>query len=382
MGLFPEINRAWVSIDNRLYLWNYEEVSEALSINTFDDQEQIIVSVGLTKPVPGVFLAEIEYVIVVTTPIDIILLGVAFEKPLKTPGEPRGKLTLYRTDLSIASDQVNMISVAGTDQGRVFMVGNDGNLHELQYQPEEGWFTRKIRKLNHSSSSLARLIVPPFLKWVTEGGISLQNLATCISNSNSTIPLENLKSLVVDNTRSCLYTLSKENHISLIYLGQDGRDYVKIAKQTGIYQKASRFTDQYSQFVPDERNFEIVSLHPVSPSESQVVQLMAVTSTGHRLYFSHFSDLNRLPLNGKLVAPAGLVLAFVRPPLGPVTSFGYGASLDGPRGAQIHQAFYSSGLFLAANSFTEEMDRLLGITLDSGAVSQVRKAFCNFLTGL
>ena len=197
------------------------------------------------------------------------------------------------------------------------------------------------------------------------------------------LQLENLKSLVVDNTRSCLYTLSKENHISLIYLGQDGKDYVKIAKQTGIYQKASRFTDQYSQFVPDERNFEIVSLHPVSPSESQVVQLMAVTSTGHRLYFSHFSDLNRVPLkNGKLVAPAGLVLAFVRPPLGPVTSFGYGASLDGPRGAQIHQAFYSTGLFLAANSFTEEMDRLLGITLDSGAMSQVRQPFLLFFKGL
>jgi len=25
MGLLPEINRAWITIDNRLFLWNYED---------------------------------------------------------------------------------------------------------------------------------------------------------------------------------------------------------------------------------------------------------------------------------------------------------------------------------------------------------------------
>jgi len=25
MGLFPEIGRAWLTIDNRLFLWNYED---------------------------------------------------------------------------------------------------------------------------------------------------------------------------------------------------------------------------------------------------------------------------------------------------------------------------------------------------------------------
>jgi hypothetical protein len=25
MGLFPEIQRAWLTIDNRLFLWNYED---------------------------------------------------------------------------------------------------------------------------------------------------------------------------------------------------------------------------------------------------------------------------------------------------------------------------------------------------------------------
>lgn len=28
MGIFPEINRVWISIDNRLYLWNYDSNEE------------------------------------------------------------------------------------------------------------------------------------------------------------------------------------------------------------------------------------------------------------------------------------------------------------------------------------------------------------------
>lgn len=25
MGIFPEIERAWMTVDNRLYLWNFKE---------------------------------------------------------------------------------------------------------------------------------------------------------------------------------------------------------------------------------------------------------------------------------------------------------------------------------------------------------------------
>jgi nuclear pore complex protein Nup155 len=174
MGIFPEINRVWVTIDNRLYLWNYEAPNGENALNTFDDQEQIIVTVGLVKPLPGVFLDEIEYILVVTTPLEIILLGMAFTggkaKDTKS-SQPRGPLTLYRTDLTLASDGVNFVQVVGTDEGRVFMLGSDNNVHELAYQAEEGWFSRKIRKLNHSASALTQVIVPPFLKWFTEGGL-------------------------------------------------------------------------------------------------------------------------------------------------------------------------------------------------------------------
>lgn len=62
MGIFPEINRVWMTIDNRLYLWNYEMEGGDL-INTFEDPDQIIVNVSLVKPIPGVFLEQIEVII-------------------------------------------------------------------------------------------------------------------------------------------------------------------------------------------------------------------------------------------------------------------------------------------------------------------------------
>lgn len=172
MGIFPEINRVWLTIDSRLYLWDYEGTGE-LALNTFDDQEQIIVSVGLVKPKPKVFLEQIEYLLVVTTPLEVILLGVAFRDAFKSD-LPRGPLTLYRTEFSLSVDSVNMISVHGTNDGRIFMVGNDGNLYNLDYQSDEGWFTRKIRKTNLSAGPVTRFIVPPFLKWIVTGKIYLK----------------------------------------------------------------------------------------------------------------------------------------------------------------------------------------------------------------
>jgi nuclear pore complex protein Nup155 len=51
---------------------------------------------------------------------------------------------------ALPSDNVNMLKIVGTSTGRIFLGGNDGSLNEVQYQAEDGWFTRKCRKLNYS----------------------------------------------------------------------------------------------------------------------------------------------------------------------------------------------------------------------------------------
>ncbi|KAJ3105701.1 hypothetical protein HDU97_007678 [Phlyctochytrium planicorne] len=126
LGLFPEIQRAWITIDHRLFLWNYDARDD---FQVFDDQDQVIVSVGLVKPKQGVFLDQINYLLVIATPVEIILVAIA-----ATTTNGTTSLKLYRTDMSISSDNVSMFSIIGSKDGRIFMCGSNGRLYELQYQ--------------------------------------------------------------------------------------------------------------------------------------------------------------------------------------------------------------------------------------------------------
>jgi nuclear pore complex protein Nup155 len=77
----------------------------------------------------GVFLEQINYLLVVATPVEIMLVAVAYSKENGVQS-----LNLYRTDIIISSDNVSMTSIVGTENGRIFMCGNNGKLYELQYQ--------------------------------------------------------------------------------------------------------------------------------------------------------------------------------------------------------------------------------------------------------
>ncbi|KAH6585687.1 hypothetical protein BASA50_001021 [Batrachochytrium salamandrivorans] len=345
MGIFPEINRVWISIDNRLYLWNYEDNGDN-AINTFDDQEQIIISAALVKPIPGVFLDRIEYVLVVATPLEIILLGIAFSKKGQD-GSPRGAMTIYRTDMSIASDGVNMTSIVGTDTGRIFMRGNNGQLYELEYESQDGWLVRKIRKINRTSSGIISFI-PTFLLLRSENAV---------------------KFVTVDNSLGALYIISPKNDISIYSLGSDGKGMTRVATISDLFLQTVRFSNFIPQSALDERTFDIVSMHPISSSESLQIHLVAVTSTGIRLYFSS-AQYNRMSFSTNMSAnnlPTCLRLVFARGP--PVVSQGlshYNAIGSG----KIHEAFYTNGLLIAAQSFTDELDRIIGVSLNSGMVTQ------------
>ena len=52
MGILPEINRAWISVDNRLYLWDY---TSPCSYTLYNGLSDVIVSVALATPKPDIF---------------------------------------------------------------------------------------------------------------------------------------------------------------------------------------------------------------------------------------------------------------------------------------------------------------------------------------
>lgn len=72
MGVFPEISRVWLAIDSNIYVWAFEHGSD---VAYFDGLGETIVSVGLVKPKPGVFQNFVKYLLVLTTTVEIVVLG-------------------------------------------------------------------------------------------------------------------------------------------------------------------------------------------------------------------------------------------------------------------------------------------------------------------
>lgn len=75
MGLFSEIQRAWVSMDNRLYLWNFMDGSDFYE---YDELDQVILTVGLVPPKPGIFKEDVKFLLIVATTIEIVFIAVTF----------------------------------------------------------------------------------------------------------------------------------------------------------------------------------------------------------------------------------------------------------------------------------------------------------------
>ncbi|KAJ3356583.1 hypothetical protein HDU91_005527, partial [Kappamyces sp. JEL0680] len=337
MGIFPEINRVWMTIDNQLYLWNYESQEYAGTadpsdvINTHQDPDQIIVNVALVKPIPGVFLEQIEYLLVVSTPLEITLLGLAFSSKKKGDA-PRGALSIYPTDMTCHADNVNMSSIVGTRHGRIFMRGNDGHLFELLYQAQDGWFTRKVRKVDKSRSSVS-VFMPSVFHYIMGG--------------------DPIKMIQLDDERNILYTVTKRNHVELFSLGQDGTEFTSVAKFTNIADYLTRFN------MFDE---PIVSIHPISVSESNYLHCVAINASGFRLFFTTGSHPTQYGNSDsyRYTAPTTLSLQYVLAPAG--------LSVVN-QAAKVHESFYSNGITVASQAL-EEVDRVMVFAPHAGTISQ------------
>ncbi|CAK9002340.1 Nuclear pore complex protein Nup155 (155 kDa nucleoporin) (Nucleoporin Nup155) [Durusdinium trenchii] len=280
MGIFPEINRAWITIDNRLFLWNYYKDED---FYMYDGLDQLIVSVGLARPRPGVFDSGIEYVLVISTPVEIVLLK------LRIIGDPvYGDISLEPTEFNLASDNVPMRSIAGTADGRIFMAGHDGSLYEFVYEAPGMMHSlglkRQCRKIELSSLASVKWLIPSFVRsW---GGSS-----------------DPLIEVLVDHDRGLMYTLSDKSSISLYRLGKpryDGESgnpddagvvyqyrLDSIQKAVTAYVKNQRNpTLQSGIQAQDCKAGRIVSLSVVSKEESESVHLVAITHTGIRIYLT------------------------------------------------------------------------------------------------
>lgn len=105
--------------------------------------------------------------------IEISILGVTFGDATKTISSPSrnipSRTTFQEMQLMnkpifiLGTDNVAINVVQGSNDGRIFLGGRDGNLYEIAYQAESSWFGKRCKKVNHSQSIISYM-VPSFLK--------------------------------------------------------------------------------------------------------------------------------------------------------------------------------------------------------------------------
>jgi hypothetical protein len=132
MGLLPELNKAWISIDNALYLWDYtaEQNDEFCLYNGFSSTDCIL-SVGLSKPKVNVFSSSITYILVVTTVMEIALFSCGSGSGSGSGSHDVVKLS--RTPYSLPVNGVLHKAVCNSNTDRIFTVDSNGAANEIHY---------------------------------------------------------------------------------------------------------------------------------------------------------------------------------------------------------------------------------------------------------
>lgn len=257
MGLFAEINHAWVVVDNQVYLWDYTHPNPELV--GFEEQTSNITCVKLVKPRAKVFVGTVEYLLVVATIAEICLIAVECHRG------PEGvnAVTLYRTGLSTSVKRINVTTVEGSAKtGRIFFGdGRTEDVYELNYQQDDRWFSSKCSRTNHVTRSIG---LPAPGLWGTVQQVGVQQM-------------------VIDDTRSLLYALSTNGTIKVYHMRAPASLELVITRTLSSIQTMSMHLVRHPSIVS---NISIVSLSPITSPEADYMSLMATTSTGCRLYFS------------------------------------------------------------------------------------------------
>ncbi|KAF2763081.1 non-repetitive nucleoporin [Pseudovirgaria hyperparasitica] len=262
MGLFAELNHAWIAIDNALYLWDFTHPNPDLV--GFEDQPHAINAVKLLKPRPGVFVKTIEYVLVVATSADIILIGVSFERgPMGVQG-----ITLYQTNMKVPVKAGQNNIIAGSDRtGRIFFAGAESDdVHELTYQQEEKWFSNRCGKINH--------VTKPFSTVLPSINLSFGKPSS----------REHVREMMVDDSRNLLYTLSSTSTIRIFQLKENGILDLSLTLSISKLKTSISHIQNTTELL--QPGTEVASICPIPSTESPRLSLIATMSTGHRVFLS------------------------------------------------------------------------------------------------
>jgi len=210
--------------------------------------------------------------LVVVTQVKIMLFGLGFEGRDKA-GIASG-LRVYPSKYTTSTDKSILRKIVSTNEGRIFLCGEEGMVFEFQYEVTQNFWgeaRRKVRKVNCSSSIFQNFLAGA-IPFVFGGGNN---------------PIVNL---VVDETgvKTRLYALTKNGSIQVYNVPRNGGGVVKETEMADVLLKAAKSLRSNLQSTFKENN-HIVGIAPITVSESTTVQLMALTRNGDRIFLQNGS---------------------------------------------------------------------------------------------
>lgn len=356
-----------MTVDNVLYLWNYNKPEEPY---VYDGISEVIVSVSLTAPKPGIFLESVRYLLVVATPVDISVLAVCADEGFET-------IRLSPTSYTLPSDNTTMVKIVGSQCGRIFMAGSDFNIYELEYSLSEnpwssvfgGEAVRKCRKVNHFTANWKlEHIVPPLLRPFL-------------------IKEDSFADLVVDNTRNIMYGISIRGCLNAFYLGVSGTKSTLFANAFDLFGETRAYLNN-SPYAPEDlkryfsedlvaNGFTVLNIFPTSQLESKRVHAVVVLVNGTRIYLSLQGTRGFFePDLDYQHGPTGVSVVGIRapPPSEAVTQAkavqgngseqGYLPTFDSARKLNVTTAFYARGTCFLSLEKAQQPDELLTLFED------------------
>ncbi|DBA89731.1 TPA: hypothetical protein ACH3X2_004613 [Trebouxia sp. C0005] len=318
-GVFPEIEHAWASVDNVLYVWD----TSRMSVPVKWQEEQAICCAGLSRPKPNVFQQAVQYLLVVCTTVEIALVGVHLSRDANGNAEMKlVNLEHFRAP----SDDVMMTTTTSTPEGRIFLGGNDSHLYELEYRNQSSWLRGRCNKMCYTGTFAAYLP-----RW------------TVFRRASP------IMQIIIDRDRQILYTRSQAGAIMMFDMGVSGVGPVrKLSEMTNVMPSADKGQSPAGS--------TIVLIAPIPPSESSAIHLMAVTADGRRVYLS--SQPVNAPPAPVTKRPLALYNVTSRSAITPPAHQGQSRSLN------VTVAHYSQGALLLADTISEGNSRVLLVGRD------------------
>lgn len=271
MGVLSEIQRAWLSVDSKLYIWNFNASLTDQEFDVIDDFDGTILTCALAKPKENVFVQSVTNLLVVATSKEMKILALEYDTKSNSVDISDTKLSISVHGLIVNK----IISYELTNDILFTGAGSGDAIWKLNYSHSKDWFSKSVTKelLTDSffSSTFQNI---PLLNWL---------------NDSTSSNVESVLDIKIDHTRDILYTLSSKSVIRSYKIQKKGKE---IALGQPIIKRVTHLLKELSTTAANIRspllrnNLKLLNIFPISKNENPNLFLIVVASNGCRFFIN------------------------------------------------------------------------------------------------